>query len=170
MSSSDLHHRVIQILYDLCLNTKTDAGKLVYSKVHADHVGKEYRPLVLTAYRGKRRKPLARTYNPDIWAQIKRKRKRDVYEVWHSETEADAIEDILLSCFVDGIRYLHIVCTGANLKKDQAEDLVDFILYKLRDEEGKELLEEEVSIAELPESIYTNNSEIERFLQKELDF
>ena len=89
--SSNLHNAIVEILFELCKDNKTKAGKAGYSKVYADHIGKKFKPIILNVNLGKRKKPLAINYNPDVWAQHQRKKEIDVFEVWHSETEAEAI-------------------------------------------------------------------------------
>jgi hypothetical protein len=166
-----LHDKIVKILFELCKETKTNAGRPVYSSIKADHIGQKYKPIILTAHITKH-KPLARNYSPDVWAQIKKKRLFDICEVWHSETEGEAVEDILFSSLVGGIRYLHIVCTGGNLTSEDAEELVDLILNRIRDEEGKKLLDPNGSIyiVNLPEKLWNDEAKIKRHLKKELQF
>ena len=159
-------------MYELCRECKTNSGKPLYSKIYADHISVGYRPIALTALRGKKKEPIARNYNPDIWAQVKgaRARKYDIYEVWHTETETEAIEDVLFSCFVDGIRYLHIVCTGDKIPASKAELIVEFILHKAYDEEGNKFLEEGYLISDLPKNIWSDDLKIKKYLKKEFEF
>ena len=168
---SNLHDEIVEILFELCKETKTDAGKPIYSSVYADHIGRKYKPLILTAYIGKKKKPLAKKYSPDVWAQVKRKGFFDICEVWHSETEAEAVEDILFSSLVGGVRYLHIVCTGENLTSEEAEELVDFVLHRIHDEEGNKLLDaSDVYIADIPEKLWDDSVKIKKYLKRELAF
>jgi len=171
MSSSDLHNEIVEILFELCKEHKTDAGKPRYSSVHADHIGQKYEPIILTAHITKH-KPLAKNYTPDVWAQVKRKHLFDVCEVWHFETEGEAVEDILFSSLIGGIRYLHIVCTEKNLTCADAEELVDLILNRIRDEEGKKFLDSsnDVFISDLPEKLWNDKVKIKKHLRKELHF
>jgi len=165
-----VHDETIEVLFELCKEYKNSRGKSEYSSVNADHIGQKYKPIILTAHITKH-KPVARNYSPDVWAQVRRKRLFDVCEVWHSETEGDAVEDILFSSFVGGIRYLHIVCTGENLTSEDAEELVNLILNKTRDEEGKKLLDpDSVVIADLPEKLWNDKVKMKKHLKKELEF
>lgn len=167
---SSLHDRTVEILFKLCKETRTDAGKPVYSSIYADHIGLKYRPIILTAYIPKK-KPLAKKFSPDVWAQVKRKRRFDVYEVWHTETETDAIEDILFSLLVEDIRFLHIICTGQNLTGEDARELVNFIIYRICDDEGKKMIHPgDIYIADLPKRMWNDNVKIKKHLQRELLF
>ena len=166
---SDLHDEIVEILFDLCKEHKTKAGRPRYSSVYADHIGRKYKPKILSAYTGKKKKPLAKKYNPDVWARLKGKNLFDVFEVWHSETEAEAVEDILLSALMGGIRFLHVVCTGQNLTDENADELVSFILHSIHNEEGKKLLSPgDVYVSDLPERLLNDKSTMKKYLKKEL--
>ncbi len=165
-----MHNKIVNILFELCRETKTDAGKPVYSSIFAHHISREYKPIILSAH-ATQHKPFARNYYPDVWAKVKRTEKVDVYEVWHSETETEAIEDILFSSLVKGIRYFHIVCTGENLTKKDTKELVALILKRMRDEKGNQLLGlSNVYITELPERIWGDGTKTSEYLKKELRF
>ena len=168
--SLDIHNRIIKIVYDLCLEFTNAKGKSVYSDIFADHIGVNYKPLILTANMGKRKKPLARKYNPDVWAKVDKKHKYDIYEVWHSETEGDAIVDVLLSSFVEGIRYLHIICTEENISSLEAQEILDFIINKVHDDEGNILINEGYIISDIPKKILNNDSKIKSYLKVKLEF
>lgn len=167
---SSLHDRVVGILFELCEEYETNSGRKRYDEVQADHIGQEYRPIVLTSMLGK--KPLAMKYSPDVWARVRGKNLYDVCEVWHSETEAEATEDILFSALLSGIRYLHIVCTGENLTRASAERRANFILSKIRNGSGKRFLDPQdgVLITEIPRKMWKDDSKIKRLLKEELEF
>lgn len=169
-SYSNLHNEIVEILFELCKETKTDAGNQVYSSVYAHNIGQKYNPIILTGHITKH-KPMAKNYYPDVWAQVKRKQLFDVYEVWHSETEVEAVEDLLFSSLMRGIRYLHIVCTGENLTREDAKKLMSLILKKIHNEEGKKLLDPDaVIITDLPENLWNNKVKMKKYLKKELEF
>ena len=96
---SSIHNKIIQILFELCTEHKTDSGKKRYSKIYADHIGKDIKPIILTART--KVKPEAKYYYPDIWVKTKRGPDIQIFEVWHSETKSEAVEDILFSLFVE---------------------------------------------------------------------
>ena len=168
LENKNLHDEIIQVLFELCKKAKTGAGKPFYPHIYADHIGVKFKPIILTAYKRKK-KALAKKYFPDVWAQNQKKTQVDVYEVWH--TEADAIEDVLFSSFVGGIRDLHIVCTEGNLTCDEAEELIDFVLYRTYDEEGKKPLNpNDVYLTDLPTETWKDKAKMKRYLKKQLDF
>jgi len=116
-------------------------------------------------------KPESKYYYPDIWTTTKRSSEVQIFEVWHSETRSEAVEDILFSSFVEGLSYLHIICTGNNLLSNDATELVNLILNKVRDEDGEVRLKtNSVYITEVPENLSENVSKIKSYLTKELDF
>lgn len=81
------------------------------------------------------------------------------------------MEDILFSSLVGGIRFLHIVCTGENLTKEETRELVDLILHRIHDEEGVSLLNStNVYISDLPEKLWGDSVKIKRYLKRELSF
>jgi len=169
-NSSKVHNDIVEILFELCNKNKTKSGKPYYSQVYADHIGEKFKPLILTVNLGKRMKPLAKNYNPDVWAQTRSKKQIDVFEVWHSEMEADAIEDIVYSCLVEDIRYLHIVCTGENFCEDEVDELVTLITHRLHDENGKKLLDksDSIYIAEVPKELWTDRRKMKKHLKEKL--
>jgi len=165
---SDLHDEIVEVLFELCKKAKTRAGKPMYSSIYADHIGQEYEPIILSADIGKRKKPIAKKYNPDIWARVKGKRLYDIFEVWHSETEAEAVEDILFSSLFGGLQYLCIVCTGYNLTVENAEELVNIIIHRITYEE--EEIPFEVYITDLPMQLSKNKTKMKNYLKKKLEF
>lgn len=170
MYATKLHDVIVELLFELCNETKTDAGKPVYRSVYADHIGRKYRPIILASHVPKKT-PVALKYNPDVWAQVKRKQCFDICEVWHSETEVEAVQDIVYSSLVDGIRYLHIVCTGENLTDRDAKNLVNLILRKIHDDEGKKLLDPtDVYITDLPQKLWNDRIKMKDYLKKKLKF
>ena len=110
-------------------------------------------------------------YSPDVWAQVRGRADRHVFEVWHCEMASEATEDVLFSSLVRGISYLHIVCTGYNLTSNDAQKIVDLILYNTHNKKGELLLHpNSVYITELPTEIHDNNLAIRKSLEEELDF
>jgi len=166
---SDLHDEVVEILYELCKEYKTSKGKHYYSSIYADHISQGYKPIILTGNITKH-KPFARNYSPDIWAQVSRKQQYDIYEVWHTETEAEAVQDIVFSSLVKGVQYIYIVCAGKGLTGDDAEQLGNLILRENRDEKGILIEAREIQIVDLPEKLPSNKVNMKKFLRKKLGF
>jgi len=166
---SDFHDRVVKILFELCKELKTPAGKSYYSSIFADHIGQDYKPIILTAHISKH-KPLAKNYYPDIWAQVNGKRERDIYEVWHTETEADAVRDIVFSCLVEGVKYIGIVCTEENLTDDDAEALAHLVNRLSEDEEKKPSTNGTIEIAKVPRELRNDKVKLKKYLKEKLEF
>lgn len=168
--NSKQHDNVVRILFELCNEHIAESGKKVYSKVYADHINEDYKPIILNAYMPKR-KPIGKYYYPDIWTQVRGKEQFDIFEVWHTEEEFQGVQDILFASLVKGIRYFHIVCTGYNLTGDNAKELVNLILRRIHDEEGKRLLDpDNVLIVELPDKVKKDKSAIKVYLGTRLEF
>jgi len=165
----DPHDRIVEVLFELCHAHKGDSGKNVYSRIYADHIGKEYKPIILSG--SMPRKPIAKWYYPDIWTQVREKEQFDIYEVWHTENEAQAVQDILFSSFVKGVRYFHIACTGENMTGNNAKELMYLILIRIHDEEGKRLLDpDNVYITEVPTNMQNDKLKTKAHLTKEFEF
>jgi hypothetical protein len=154
------HDEIVKILFELCQDYN-------YSQIHAYNISEECDPLPITLPR--RGRSLTENYNPDIWAETKR-RLIDIYEVWHSETESEAILDILYSALTKNVNYLHIVCTGDNITEDRAEDLVYLILGKLYKGGYRAIHPSWVYITGIPEEIKGNSKGIKRHLKKAFGF
>lgn len=166
---SFIHDEIIQILFELCMEHKTDTGKKRYSKIYSEHIGMDRMPIILTAR--SKVKPEAKYYYPDIWAKVKRVPDVHIFEVWHTEPRANAVEDILFSSFVEDLTYLHIVCTGKKLSADDAQELVNLIIYNVRDDNGELRLKPNyVYITEVPQEMHDNVSQIKNHLAEELAF
>jgi len=163
----DLHSKIVSILAKLCRDITRESGKPWYKEVFADNVeGFEKKPLGITLVR--RGRSLIQNFYPDIWAEYPRAGV-DVFEVWHSESENEAINDIVLSSLVKNIKYLHIVCTGYRITKDKAGEFVDLILNKLHNRKGELLLSpDHVYIADIPKKIHKRPTEIEDELRDQL--
>lgn len=164
MVKRDIHDEIISILLELCKDYK------VYKKAYRGSQ-KHRLAFAIPLSRGE---PIAVQYEPDVIAEWRRGGYKDVFEVWHSESEGDAISDILYPALHKAqnreIKYLCIICTGYNLGKDKAEYLKNLIL-NLRDKEGKELFEPgEILITEIPENIQQNREKMKAYLEAELEF
>jgi len=166
----DLHDRTVKAIFDLCKEYETPSGIKNYSKVYADHIGENYNPILISAYMP-RKKPVAKIYQPDVWAQVRGKEQIDVFEVWHTETEDQAVRDILFSSLVRGIRDLCIVCTGQGISGNTARELRNLILFRIHDEEKNKLLDPtHALVTELPERIQDKRDKIKAFLGIKLEF
>ena len=164
---SDLHDKIVGIIAELCRDSERGSGRPYYKEIYADHTkGFEKKPLAIILVR--RGKSLIQNYYPDVWAEYPRG-GMDVFEVWHSESEPEAINDIVLPAMVKGIKYLHIVCTGYKISGDKAKELVDLLLNKLHNSRGNYLLPpKNVYIVDIPEKIHKNRAKIESRLSEQL--
>lgn len=73
-------------------------------------------------------------YYPDLWAETKRYKKVDVYEVWYTETEGEAIADIYLSAKIPNLLDICIVCVKTSKDswtKEYAENIIYTVLEDL---------------------------------------
>lgn len=73
-------------------------------------------------------------YYPDVWAEVKRHRRIDVYEVWHKEGEGEAIADVYLSAKIPRLLNLHIVRVKSRdgvWTKESASNIVSTIFKDL---------------------------------------
>ncbi|OGH05845.1 MAG: hypothetical protein A2W22_06765 [Candidatus Levybacteria bacterium RBG_16_35_11] len=166
---SDFHDEVVEIVYELCKECKTPTGKPYYSSIFAHHISQDYKPIKLTG-NITQHKPFAKNYWPDIWAQISRKQRYDIYEVWHTETEEAAVEDIVFSSLVKSIQYISIICTGENLTGDDAKQLTNLIMKGFSEEKELSIGAEEIQIVELPQKLRSNKANIKQYLKKEMKF
>jgi len=160
----EIHDEIISILLELCKDYKE------YKKAYR---GSQKHRLAFAIPRS-HGKPIAIQYEPDVIAEWRHGGHKDVFEVWHSELEGDAILDVLYPALHRAqnreIKYLCIVCTGYNLGKDKADDLKNLVL-NLRDKEGKELFcSNEILITEIPEDIQRDRQKMKAYLKAELEF
>jgi hypothetical protein len=164
MPKQNTHDEIVSILLELCRSYK------VYKKSYRG--GKQHRLVFATPTHGK---PISRQYEPDVIAEWRRGRYKDVFEVWHSESEDAAVLDILYPALHRAqnkeIRYLCIVCTGSNLGEEQANDLKNLILDNLRGKEGNELFpRDEILVTEIPKDIQQDRLKMKEYLFQKLDF
>ena len=114
---------MVQILYELC---QEDVKNGIYSKVYDNKVIEpplSYMKQVVW-------------YQPDVYAVRKKDETIDVFEVIDTETEGEAIGDIVLSALTPRLGYLVIVCSDSKyLEKIKTNAKV--ILNKIYDEEQK---------------------------------
>jgi hypothetical protein len=162
VTKSDIHDEIISILLELCKDYK------VYKKCYRG--SQQHRLAFAIPGRGK---PIAIQYEPDVIAEW-RQGGKDVFEVWHSESEGDAFLDILYPALHRAqskeIKYLCIICTGYNLGKDKAEELKNLVL-NLRDKSGNELFDpDHILITEIPKDIQQDRQKMKEYLKAELEF
>lgn len=158
------HDKIVEILYQLSKNYKS------YGKVYADHISKDYRCLHILS-RVKRGKTETIEYYPDLWCKHIRSNKIDVFEVWHKQSEESCVEDILFSALTPGIDHLHIACLS-EAQYNLATKLVKIILTSVFNEETNLRLDSSthVLLTHIPGNILSSDTEIKKFLQKELKF
>jgi hypothetical protein len=159
----NIHDEIVSILLELC------KGYKVYS---TSYPGRKRRLAFAIPRSGK---PISKQYEPDVIAEWRRGKYKDIYEVWHSESEGEAVLDILYPALHRAqnkeIKYLIIVCTGYNLGKEEAKDLTNLILNNLRDKEGESLFRsDEVLVTEIPEKIQADRLKMKEYLKQELKF
>jgi virulence-associated protein VapD len=73
-------------------------------------------------------------YYPDLWAETKKLKRVDVYEVWHTESEDQAIADMYLCAKTPNLLNVCIVCVKTrsdSWTKDYAKNIVDTVLKDL---------------------------------------
>lgn len=133
--ASTRHNRVVKALYELC------KGSGIYKDVSADHITTDapYTSLVVLSHHT-RGQPELFTYNPDVWGELRKTNKIDVYEVWDSQTDEASISDVLLSALTLNIGTLSIVCFDGETKA-LAHKLVKIILNSVRNPKGEFLLD-----------------------------
>jgi hypothetical protein len=152
MGRKSPHHRIIDQL--AAFNEKDkyyEKGKIFYG-----HGGKGSRhPAPIVQAIGSR--PFTYPYYPDCLAQ--KRGKVDVYEVWHTEDETSAIEDIVLSALIKGIYTFTVFCTGYEISVERAKELCNFILSFVKDENGERLLRW-WHVVEIPESVWKDDKKI----------
>lgn len=164
MAKKDIHEEIVSILLDLC---KGDKG---YEKSYMGD--SRHRLGFVTPTTSK---PIPKQYQPDVIAVWRGGRYKDIFEVWHSEPEGDAVADILYPVLHRAqnkeIKYLCIVCTGYNQTKEQADALKSLILENLRDKNGNELfVRTDIYVTEIPENIQQDRLKMKKFLFQELEF
>jgi hypothetical protein len=118
---------------------------------------------------------LTREYYPDLYVIGGRSRKIDVCEVWHSEGEDSGIVDAFYSFLIPDVRFLGIVCTGNNLSKDDAQELIDPLCSYLSEavipEKQNELLRDRnYAIAQPDNASLSNPKALEELLRREFQF
>jgi hypothetical protein len=73
-------------------------------------------------------------YYPDLWAETRKLKRIDVYEVWHTETEGEAIADIYLMGKIQNLLNICIVCVETRKggwTKEYAENIIQTVLEDL---------------------------------------
>jgi hypothetical protein len=73
-------------------------------------------------------------YYPDLWVETKKQKRIDVYEVWHTETEGEAIADIYQMAKITNLLNICIVCVKTSKNcwtKEYAENIVYTVLKDL---------------------------------------
>jgi hypothetical protein len=117
------HTKIVQILDELC---QEDVKNGIYSKVYKN---KAIEPTL--SYMKQ-----VVWYQPDLYAVRKKDEKIDVFEVIDTETEGEAIGDIVLSALIPHIADFCIVCSDYKyLEKIKTNAKV--ILNKIYDEDKK---------------------------------
>lgn len=150
------HDRIIKIIYEFCKrNTK-------YKRVYADHIGEDFIPIVTHSEPAKGEKAETLSFNPDIWAERKRG-GIDVFEVWHSESNAECISDIVFFALTRNRMHLHLICLN-EYNYEFAKKLNKIILYQIHDNQGKYLYKEDPFTVLITNNIIKNEEKLRTFL------
>jgi len=115
------HNKIVQILYELC---QEDFKNGIYSKVYNNKaIDSPISYMKQVAW-----------YQPDLYAVHKKEETIDVFEVIDTESEGEAIGDIVLSALTPRIANFCIVCSDSKyLEKIKTNAKV--ILNKIYDED-----------------------------------
>lgn len=159
---SNKHNKVIEVLYQLCKKYKK------YKKVYADHIGKDYKPIVLHSSPKKGQKAETLNYNPDIWTEDN-KGGIDVFEVWDTEKDSECIGDVVPFALIKNNQWLHIVCLNEN-RYDFAKKLDKIILDSLYNEDKEFLARNNSIITFAPNEYIKNENKLKKYLKKKLQF
>jgi len=117
------HNKIVQILDELC---QEDVKNGIYSKVHNN------KPIDSPISYMKQ----VVWYQPDLYAIRKKEEKIDVFEVIDTQSEGEAVEDMVLSALTPRVSSLCIVCSDSEyLEKIKKKAIV--ILHKIYDEDKK---------------------------------
>ncbi|MEM2742110.1 MAG: hypothetical protein QXJ31_02680 [Candidatus Bathyarchaeia archaeon] len=117
------HNTVVQVLRELCDEwVKNGLYKKVYDG-NSDPIPISYRKQ--TYY-----------YQPDLYAVYSKNEKVDIFEVIDTETEGEAVMDIVYSALTPRINVLCVVCSD-NSKLEAIRQHARIILNKIFDEEKK---------------------------------
>lgn len=162
----DRHNRIIKVLFELSKNYSP------YTKVHADHISKEYKPINIISSQ-KRGGAEVVPYYPDLWCRTKTN-NIDIFEVWDSQTDdlKACVTDIVLAALTPNVRYLYIVCFEQE-QCDLARKLAKVILTSLFNEDRTLLLESsqvKKNVTLIPNEILDEERKLRKFLDQKLEF
>ncbi|MEM3874857.1 MAG: hypothetical protein QXS37_06490 [Candidatus Aenigmatarchaeota archaeon] len=115
-------------------------------------------------------------YYPDLWVETKRQRRIDVYEVWHTESEGEAIADIYLMAKIPNLLNICIVCVKTSRNCWSKEDAENIVYTVLKDLEAKYpslksiRTQGHIYIAEVGEEELKNKEKLLKSLSEQLQF
>jgi len=121
------HNMIVKILEDLCQDW-VEKGK--YKKVYDGNID----PIPVSY------KKQVYLYKPDIYAIVSETEKVDVFEVIDTETEGEAVMDIVYSALTPHISNLCMVFSD-NSKLETVKRHAQIILNKIFTEDGKQFLD-----------------------------
>lgn len=156
------HDRVVEILYGVC---KAQGS---YRIVYADHLKVPFKPIMITSAtegEGLQTHP----FKPDVWAK-RPNRLVDVFEVWDEQSDAGAVQNLLLSALTPKLATMTIICFD-QISVDKARKLATLVLSSVFNKEGKMLLNPaEVSrrVILISEKIQNDDAAVKKFLEGKL--
>jgi hypothetical protein len=114
-------------------------------------------------------------YYPDLWAVTKRLKKIDVYEVWNTESEDQAIADIYLSAKIPNLLNICIVCVKTRSDSWTKEHAKNIIVTVLKDLEAgnpslKSVRVGHVFIAEVGRNELKDDKKLRESLTRQFEF
>lgn len=115
-------------------------------------------------------------YYPDLWVETKKQRRIDVYEVWHTETEGEAIADIYQMAKIPNLLNICIVCIKTSKDGWTKEDAENIIYTVLKDLEAKYpslksiRTQDHIYIAEVEEEQLKDKEKLLKSLSEQLKF
>ncbi len=156
------HNKVIEILFELCKKYNN------YKDVYADHINEKYKKIPILS----NNKKILYNYQPDIWCKLKSNNKKEIFEVWDSQSEDACVGDILLSALTEDINFIYIICFEKS-QYDLALKLVEIVLSSIFNEKGEHLLpylEIKKYITLIPEEIIDDENKVKNYLHDKLKF
>jgi len=114
-------------------------------------------------------------YYPDLWAINKRTKRIDVYEVWNTESEDQAIADIYLSAKIPNLLNICIVCVKTRKNSWTKEHAYNIVVTVLKDLEAgnpslKSVRVSHVFIAEVGRNELKDDKKLRESLSRQFEF
>lgn len=114
-------------------------------------------------------------YYPDLWAVTKRAKRIDVYEVWNTESEDQAIADIYLSAKIPNLLNICVVCVKTRSDSWTKEHAKNIVVTVLKDLEAgnaslKSIRADHVYVAEVGKDELNDEKKLRESLSKQFEF